>query len=76
MTLQDAYAIYVAKTHFRTLRRYLAWRVLNAANSNTRAPTVLPSLSRAETEGAGINPLAPSICPINAHASAHTEFPV
>ena len=68
MTLQDAYAIYVAKTHFRTLRRYLAWRVLNAANTNTRAAS-LPL--RAETEGAGINPLAPSICQINTHTPAH-----
>ena len=72
MTLQDAYAIYVAKTHFRTLRRYLAWRVLNAANTNTRAVSPLPL--RGQTGEAALSGAASPICQIDTHSPNSREI--
>lgn len=38
MTLSDAFTAYAGNLHSRTLRPFLGFRVLNAANTNTRAP--------------------------------------
>ena len=69
MTLQDAYDIHVAKMHLRTIRRFLGWRVLNAANTNTRAVSPLPL--RGQTGEAAPSGAASPICQIDTHSPSH-----
>lgn len=67
MTLQDAYDIHVAKMHARTMRRFMGWRVLNAANTNSAH---LPSL---RAGGGFLSVATPTpICLINPHTPAHS----
>jgi hypothetical protein len=62
MTLCDAFTIHTRKLHFRTLRPYLAFRVCNAANTNS-AP-----LPRA---GGGLIPATPTNFPSVVHDASH-----
>ena len=55
MTLADAFAAYTARAHSNTMRPFLAYRVSNAANTNSRTAT----LSRACAAGATLSPLSP-----------------
>lgn len=74
MTLADAFDIYTRNLHLRTIRRFMGWRVCNAANSNPRAASSL-SLSRGQPQGAGVTPDArPRICQMNTHNSNSREF--
>jgi hypothetical protein len=65
MTL-DAFDIYIARAHLRTIRRFMAWRALNAAvNSNCRDGASLPSVSGAATGGGNVPPAPRSVSAIN-----------
>jgi hypothetical protein len=60
MTLEDYARDFATYTHLRTMRRYLAWRVVTPANQNTRArlSPILPE--RADTRG--VASVAPRLC--------------
>ncbi|CAB5223016.1 hypothetical protein UFOVP368_50 [uncultured Caudovirales phage] len=69
MTLCDAFTIYTRKLHRATMRPFLAYRVVNAANDFTRA--LSPSL-RADTQAAGFDPFSPAVCfSIPSHDAQH-----
>lgn len=70
MTLQDAYDIHVAKMHARTIRRYLGWRVVNAANSNCRAGA-FPSPVPATAKGEGVIPTLSPTLSLDTHSLLH-----
>lgn len=78
MTLEDYARVYArrcaARTTFRFVRPLRAYRVVNSANENTRAPfsPLLPS--RGHTEGAGSPAARPRLCSINPHSAIMGEF--
>lgn len=75
MTLTDAFHIYTRKLHRATLRPFLGWRVVNAANTNTHALLSTP-LSRMEPQEAGFHSLglASCFCSIPSHDAHNTGF--
>jgi hypothetical protein len=66
MTLQDAFTSYTARLHTAAMRPFLGWHVVNAANTNCRAPLSALAGGRASSRPAPQTLFDPI------HAASHT----